>query len=90
MNTPDMLSRLHRSLTDLNGSRILLTGGTGFVGKWMLQTAKITQENSATEIEPVVPTRRLSANHVQKAIAVGCPNVSWVEGDFLNCALDLG
>ena len=90
MNTPDMLSRLHRSVTDLNGSRILLTGGSGFVGKWMLQTAKIAQENSATEIELVVPTRRLSANHVQTAIAIGCPNVSWVEGDFLNGALDLG
>jgi nucleoside-diphosphate-sugar epimerase len=90
MNTPDMLSRLHRGITDLNGSRILLTGGTGFVGKWMLQTAKIAQENSATDIELVVPTRRLSANHVQTAIAIGCPNVSWVEGDFLNGALDLG
>jgi dTDP-glucose 4,6-dehydratase len=56
----------------------------------MLQTAKITQENSASKIELVVPTRRLSANHVQKAIAIGCPNVSWVEGDFLNGALDLG
>jgi nucleoside-diphosphate-sugar epimerase len=90
MSTPDMVSRLHRSVTDLNGSRILLTGGTGFVGKWMLQTAKIAQENSATKIELVVPTRRLTADHVQTAIAIGCPNVSWVEGDFLNNHLDLG
>ena len=60
------------------------------MGKWMLQTAKIAQENSATKIELVVPTRRLTADHVQTAIAIGCPNVSWVEGDFLNGALDLG
>jgi len=90
MSAPDMVSRLHKSVTDLNGSRVLLTGGTGFVGKWMLQTAKIAQENSATKIEIVVPTRQLAADHVQTAIAIGCPNVSWVEGDFMNNHLDLG
>jgi len=56
----------------------------------MLQTAKIAQENSQTKVEIVVPTRRLSAHHVQAAIAIGCPNVSWIEGDFLNDLLDLG
>jgi len=55
-----------------------------------LQTAKIAQENSATKIQIVVPTRRLAADHVQTAIAINCPNVSWVEGDFLNSQLDLG
>jgi len=89
MNTPDLLSRLHTCFADVNDSRILLTGGSGFVGKWMLHTAKIVQENSATKIEIVVPTRRLAADHVQAAIAIGCPNVSWVEGDFLNDHLDL-
>ena len=90
MNTPDLLSRLHTCFADVNDSRILLTGGSGFVGKWMLHTAKIVQENSATKIEIVVPTRRLAADHVQAVIAIGCPNVSWVEGDFLNDHLDLG
>ena len=89
LTTPH-LQRLLAAFERLDGSRILLTGGSGFVGKWMLQTAKIAQENSATQIEIVVPTRRLSADHVQTAIAIGCPNVSWVEGDFLNGALDLG
>ena len=90
MSTPDLLPRLHTCFRDLNDSRILLTGGSGFVGKWMLQTAKIAQDNSATKIEIVVPTRQLAADHVQTAIAIGCPNVSWVEGDFMNGALDLG
>ena len=90
MSTPGLLPRLHKCFTDLSGARILLTGGSGFVGKWMLQTSKIAQENSATQIEIVVPTRRLSADHVQTAIAIDCPNVSWVEGDFLHDQLDLG
>lgn len=88
--TAPHLQRLLAAFDQLNGSRILLTGGSGFVGKWMLQTAKIAQENSTTKIEIVVPTRQLAADHVQTAIAIGCPNVSWVEGDFLNSQLDLG
>ena len=88
--TAQHLQRLLAAFEKLDGSRILLTGGTGFVGKWMLQTAKIAQENSATKIQIVVPTRHLAADHVQTAIAIGCPNVSWVEGDFLNNHLDLG
>ena len=90
MSTPGLLTRLHKCFTDISGARILLTGGTGFVGKWMLQTAKIAQANSATKIEIVVPTRQLSADHVQTAIAISCPNVSRVEGDFLKDHLDLG
>ena len=88
--TAPHLERLLAAFERLDSSRILLTGGSGFVGKWMLQTAKIAQENSQNKIELVIPTRQLSAQHVQDAIAIGCPNVSWVEGDFLNSALDLG
>ena len=88
--TAPHLQRLLAAFDQLDGSRILLTGGSGFVGKWTLQTAKIAQANSATKIEIVVPTRQLSADHVQTAIAIGCPNVSWVEGDFLKDHLDLG
>ena len=88
--TAQHLQRLLAAFEKLDGSRILLTGGTGFVGKWMLQTAKIAQENSATKIQIVVPTRHLAADHVQTAIAIGCPNVSWVEADFMNNQLDLG
>ena len=89
LTTPH-LHRLLAAFAQLDGSRILITGGSGFVGKWMLQIAKTAQENSAAKIEIVVPTRRLTADHVQTAIAIGCPNVSWVEGDFLNGALDFG
>jgi len=88
--TAPHFERLLTAFDELSSSRILLTGGTGFVGKWMLQTAKIAQENSQTKIQIVVPTRQLSAHHVQAAIAIGCPNVSWIEGDFLNEPLDLG
>jgi dTDP-glucose 4,6-dehydratase len=82
--------RLGTAFKELAGSRILLTGGTGFVGKWLLQTAKDAQTNSLNQVKIVVPTRQLSAPHVQSAMQIGCPNVSWIEGDFLEEQIDIG
>jgi dTDP-glucose 4,6-dehydratase len=84
------LFRLSAAFKELAGSRILLTGGTGFVGKWLLQTAKDAQTNSLNQVEIVVPTRQLAAEHVQSAMKIGCPNVSWIEGNFLEEQIDIG
>ena len=88
--TAPHFERLLAAFGQISGSRLLLTGGTGFVGKWMLRTAKIAQVNSQSKIDLVIPTRRLSAQHVQDAIAIGCPNISWVEGDFLTNSPHVG
>ena len=82
--------RLRAAFEGLAGSRILLTGGTGFVGKWLLQTAKDAQANSLYQIEIVVPTRQLAAPHVQSAMQIGCPNVSWIEANLLEEQIDIG
>jgi dTDP-glucose 4,6-dehydratase len=81
---------LSTAFKELSGSRVLLTGGTGFVGKWLLQTAKDAQTNSSNQIEIVVPTRRLAAPHVQSAMQIGCPNVSWIEANFLEEQINVG
>ena len=82
--------RLNTAFKELAGARILLTGGTGFVGRWLLQTAKDAQTNSLNRLEIVVPTRQLAAPHVQSAMQIGCPNVSWIEGNFLEDQIDIG
>lgn len=84
------LLRLNTACGELAGSRILLTGGTGFVGKWLLQTARDAQAASLNQIEVVIPTRSVSAEHVQSALQIGCPNVSFIVGNFLEDKVDIG
>jgi nucleoside-diphosphate-sugar epimerase len=87
---PPQLERVLETFRAFDGSRILLTGGSGFVGKWMLEIAKIAQQELAIALEIMVPTRQTSAHHVQSAVAIGCPNVSWIKGDFMNETVDVG
>ena len=84
------LLRLNTAFEELAGSRILLTGGTGFVGKWLLQTARDAQATSLNQIEVVIPTRSVSAEHVQSALQIGCPNVSFIVGNFIEDEINFG
>jgi dTDP-glucose 4,6-dehydratase len=84
------LDRLIEAINQLGGSRVLLTGGTGFVGKWLIETAKIACENGATSFEIVVPTRSLNSKHALETKSIGFKNLSFVEGDILSQTLDFG
>ena len=84
------LDRLIEAINQLGGSRVLLTGGTGFVGKWLIETAKIACDNGATSFEIVVPTRSLNSKHALETKSIGFKNLSFVEGDILSQTLDFG
>ena len=73
--TDDHLNRLIKAINQLSGSRVLLTGGTGFVGKWLIETAKIACDNGATKFEIIVPTRDLKTKHVDDTKAIGFKNL---------------
>ena len=88
--TDHHLNRLIKAINQLSGSRVLLTGGTGFVGKWLIETAKIACENGATKFEIIVPTRDLKTKHVDDTKAIGFKNLSLVEGDILSETLNFG
>lgn len=42
---------------ELNGARVLITGGTGFVGRWLLESLLHARDRTGARIEPVVLTR---------------------------------
>ena len=84
------LIRLVEAINQLDGSRVLLTGGTGFVGKWLIETAHLACRNGATRFEIIVPTRDILASHVREAKEIGFENLSLVQGDLLTDSLDIG
>jgi nucleoside-diphosphate-sugar epimerase len=88
--TEPQLNRLIHAINQLDGSRVLLTGGTGFVGKWLIETAHIACTSGATNFEIVVPTRNLLASHVKETEKIGFKNLSLVQGDLLGDALSVG
>ena len=88
--TEPQLNRLVQAINQLGGSRVLLTGGTGFVGKWLIEAAQIACDNGAADFEIVVPTRDLSAPHAVETREIGFKNLSLVEGELLTDNLDIG
>lgn len=52
-----VVSTLGDRWTSLNGSRLLITGGTGFVGKWLLGTLQHARDLHHLDLEVVVPSR---------------------------------
>jgi nucleoside-diphosphate-sugar epimerase len=89
LNEPQ-LNRLVEAINQLDGSRVLLTGGTGFVGKWLIETAHFACSNGATKFEIIVPTRDVLASHVKETEKIGFKNLSLVQGDLLSDALGIG
>ena len=85
-----VIQKLIEVFGKLDGSRILITGASGFVGKCLLQASRDVQLATFDQVEIVALTRSLRAPHVQSAKQIGCPNVSWIEGNFLEERLDFG
>jgi dTDP-glucose 4,6-dehydratase len=84
------LDRLVEAINQLDGSRVLLTGGTGFVGKWLIESAHIACNSGAKKFEIIVPTRDSQGSHVKETKRIGFENLSLVQGDLLNDVLDFG
>lgn len=79
--TEPQLKRLVEAINHLDGARVLLTGGTGFVGKWLIETAHLACSNGATNFEIIVPTRDPLAPHVLETREIGFKDLSLIEGD---------
>ncbi|MDA3003738.1 MAG: NAD(P)-dependent oxidoreductase [Actinomycetota bacterium] len=84
------MKRLVEAINHLDGARVLLTGGTGFVGKWLIETAHLACSNGATNFEIIVPTRDPLAPHVLETREIGFKDLSLIEGHLLTDNLNIG
>lgn len=86
----DAAVRLAGDWSGLDGARLFITGGTGFFGKWLLETLGTAQERHGLDVEAVVlsrdPARFLDAvPHLRQAAWMHC-----VPGDVSSFPLPEG
>ncbi len=77
-------------LRSLRGTLLFITGGTGFVGKWLLETLAWANERLELDIRAVVLTRSVErfTNNAPHLASNG--SFSFVEGDVRSIPADLG
>ncbi|HEX9050203.1 MAG TPA: NAD(P)-dependent oxidoreductase [Anaeromyxobacter sp.] len=68
---------------ELRGARILLTGGTGFFGGWLLETLLLANARHGLGVRTTVLTRDPAGFRRRRPHLAGDPAVSLLEGDVL-------
>ncbi len=76
-----VLDRVRDEWKELRGARLFLTGATGFIGCWLLETFLAANRRLALGAEAVVLTRRPDAFRRDRAHLAGDAAVRLVEGD---------
>ena len=74
----------------LRGRRLFITGGTGFVGKWLLTTLREADRMHGLGCEVTVLSRRPAAFRIQMPHLAADPSIRLVEGDVRDFALPPG
>jgi dTDP-glucose 4,6-dehydratase len=72
------------SFKKLKNTHIFLTGGTGFIGTWLLEAIRFTNENRATNIKITVLTRNPQAFQSKHPHLFSYPLFHFISGDVLN------
>ena len=72
----------------LRGQRLLLTGGTGFIGKWLLATFLHANRKLGLSAHVVVLSRRPEIFLAEFPELSNAPEVSWICSDVRNFALE--
>lgn len=72
----------------LRGQRLLLTGGTGFIGKWLLGSFLQANREFGLGATVLVVSRRPAAFLNQFSELVDAPGIEWVESDVRDLTLN--
>jgi nucleoside-diphosphate-sugar epimerase len=79
----DVLRRVGRDWEPLRGERIFLTGGTGFIGCWLLESLVWANRELNLKAHASVLTRNSERFRRKAPHLAGDPMISLVEGDVL-------
>lgn len=74
-------ANVQRLLPHLRGRRILLTGGTGFFGKWLVECILSLSRREALDLRLSLLTRNIHAFHENAPQLAAAPELSLMEGD---------
>ena len=81
--TPEFWSRF-------SGARLFMTGGTGFIGTWLLQSLQCANDRLGSRIELVVLTRDPARARQQAPHVFNRPDTTVVAGDVSHFASPVG
>ncbi len=65
----------------LRGQRLLLTGGTGFIGKWLLASFVHANRSLGLDARVVVLSRDVAAFQASHTELKNAPEIEWLQGD---------
>jgi nucleoside-diphosphate-sugar epimerase len=78
----NVLKHCEREMFDLKGASVLITGGTGFVGRFIVESlAKYNERNPGLGSRLYLPTRNLRALQKSMPHLLLDPNIFWFEWD---------
>jgi len=77
----DVFARTSEVWPQLRGARIFLTGGTGFIGCWLLESARYANDKLGLDLEITVLTRSASVFAEKAPHLANYPAFKFVEGD---------
>jgi len=83
-----MLAALKEDWVKLRGARIFMTGGTGFIGRWMLEALRDADLHLGLDIEMTVLTRNPAAFGSKAPHLFHHPAFRFVVGDVLTLEAD--
>ncbi len=83
----DLNNILERSETDLRTlkqARMFVTGGTGYIGRWLLATLCRANRELALDMRMTVLSRDPDRFRVTDSDIAGDPAIEWIQGDVTN------
>lgn len=83
-----IVAALTKDWSRLAGKRVFMTGGTGFIGRWMLEALAEADRRLGLGVEVVVLTRSAAAFAAKAPHLGAVPTFSFVEGNVLSLVHD--